>query len=199
MVNRTNIWKGPRKKRQPYKRYPNVKLMEYGHEVEMVDGVDPLIRLFFEICVQDRHRLADVLGRAGYSIAVPRTWRSGKQTNIETVINMFGAVGYRLEVFQEKAPNVVEKYDVMPLSRSRSKQWPKAHPWVQVIQDCVFHHNLKLQDVYRNAGVGMSTSYFWFNGKKTVSLQNYRKVANVLGLGIRAVRKEPPRTGKNAG
>lgn len=192
MVNRTNIWKGPRKKRQPYKRYPNVGLMDFGHEVEMAVGVDPLIRVFFDICVQDRHRLGDVLARAGYSIAVPRGWRSGKQTNIETVINMFGAVGYRLEIHQEKPPSVVEKYDVMPISRARPKQWPKAHPWVQIIQDAVFHHNLKLQDVYRNAGVGMSTPSMWFGGRKTVSLQSYRKVITVLGLNIRAVRIAPP-------
>lgn len=196
MANYTNRHTGPRKKSQPFRRYPNPSQLAVGYEVEMLEHVDPLVRAFFTICEQRVLRLGDVLkataqfnGGVEHSIVVPRNMRRGVQTNINTIRNMFRATGHDLVLTQVGAPKVIEKYSEVPGLKTlvKPKQWPHAHPWVQEMVNIVYYHNLKFLDVWRTAGIGHCTAHFWLTGKKTPSLQNARKVLAALGVDIAVV------------
>lgn len=201
MANYTNRHTGPRTKRQPFRRYPNPSQLEHGYEVEMVENVDPLVRAFFTICEQKALRLGDVLAATAqfnkgvpHSIVVPRNMRRGVQTNINTIRNMFRAIGYDLVLTQVGAPKVVDTYSNVPGLKTlvTPKKWPKAHPWMQEMVNIVYYHNLKFLDVWRSAGIGHCTAHFWLTGKKVPSLQNARKVLAVLGVDIAVVPYNPP-------
>ncbi len=208
MANYTNRHTGPRQKRQEFKRYPNPALLERGYPIEMAETVDPIIKAFFTICEEKCLRLGDILKNTAqfnngvqHSIMVPRNMRRGVQTNINTIRNMFRAIGCDLVLTQVSAPKVTEKYTNVPGLKTfqQPKQWPDAHPWMQEMVNIVYYHNLKFQDVWRTAGIGMCTAHFWLTGKKVPSLQNARRVLAVLGVDIAIVPlNASPATGKNA-